>query len=610
MSFAINPLKTVRVVDPRVNFANEREYAVVSGGNQVSWKPFMSTSYSNGSFNFSAPPPNPGICVDPRVYISVPLTIDFAGVNTGGAGNLNLLIDGDDAFRAYPISSVCSTLTVRINNSAASINLSDVMPSLLRYNTGHNIREFNYSTCPCMQDYYQLYSDGAGTVRNPLASFGSNSWETCRGAFPLQNVTNGATNAHIEATISEPLFLSPFLFGKGSELRNGFIGVQTMDFQFTFANDLTRIWSHNTAHGSLFTPPVNGTGMVVNFKQPALLFNYISPKLLEPIPRSISYSYMVVDRFPTDNGVQYNPGDQIMVMSNNIQLNTIPRRIYIFARRSNANQTVYTTDTFASLINISINYNNYSGLLASASQHDLYNISKKNGCNLSFPEWCGNSPVAGLSNLYSGISGFFNGPAALGFPPFSPTGLVGSVLCLDWGIDIGLDDLHAPGEILNSQLQINATFVNINQTDLLVPYTFYIVTISEGIWTVENLNSIPQIGVLSKEDILNSKRSPMIDYKSTDTIYGGDFIGKMKDIGRKVLAGLKTAWPYIKDVAQVAATVAPLFLGLGDEERMEQNAIMNDEMRHGMYGDGVMMGGRKKKGGKMISRAELHRRLQ
>jgi hypothetical protein len=56
MSFAVNPLHTIRVLDPRINFGNPRQYAVVSGGTQVSWKPFMSTSYSNSSFNFSCPP--------------------------------------------------------------------------------------------------------------------------------------------------------------------------------------------------------------------------------------------------------------------------------------------------------------------------------------------------------------------------------------------------------------------------------------------------------------------------------------------------------------------------------------------------------------------------
>lgn len=431
MSFAINPLKTVRVVDPRVNFGNEREYAVVSGGNQISWKPFTTNSFSNSALNFSAPPPNPGICVDPRIYLNLPLSIDFTGpVNTINPA-LPILLEGYDSFRAYPISSVCQTLTVRINNSAASINLSDVISALLRYNTPHKVREFNYSVCPSMLDYYQNYSDGAGTVRNPLASFGNNSWETTRGAFPLNSVSNAISAAHIEATICEPIFLSPFLFGKGSELRNGFIGVQTMDFQFTFNSNLSRMWSHDVSGGQTFTA-VN-----VNFKSPALLFNYITPKMLEPIPRSISYSYMVIDRFPTDTNIAVPANSAFTMVSNNIQLNTIPRRIYIFARQQNASQTINDTDTFAAITGININYNNYSGLLASATQQDLYNISKKNGCNLSFPEWCGNvsTAVAGSAgNTSAGISGFFSSVAPNGFVP---TGLVGSVLCLDWGIDIG-----------------------------------------------------------------------------------------------------------------------------------------------------------------------------
>ena len=58
--------------------------------------------------------------------------------------------------------------------------------------------------------------------------------------------------------------------------------------------------------------------------------------------------------------------------------------------------------------------------------------------------------------------------------------------------------MHAPGEILNSQLQVNCTIRSINRNDAGVvntsQYTFYIVVVSEGIWTIENLNSIPQIG--------------------------------------------------------------------------------------------------------------------
>jgi hypothetical protein len=597
MSLSVAPLKTCRVVDPRVNFSNERSYAVVSGGNQVSWKPFTTNSFSTSAFNFSCPPPNPSIVTDARVYLSVPVTLNFTGTSPGVG--FNLLQDGFDAFRAYPLSSICTTLTVTINNSSASINLSDIIPYITRYNTDHKIREYNYSLCPCMQDYFQIYGDGAGSVRNSLSSFISNSWETARGAFPMSNVVNTPVSATVSAVITEPIFLSPFLFGKGSDLRNGFIGVQSMNFQFTFANGvaLQRIWSHDPSSGSTIT------NIDVNFDMPVLLFNYITPKLLEPIPREISYGYFSIDRFPTDGMATLSFGGSATINSNNIQLNTIPRRIYLFARKRNMDLTITDTDTFAAIESVSINYNNFSGLLSSATQADLYNISKKNGCNLSWPEWSGSA--AGVATIPqaggSGMSAVFDNTGATGA---TYVGLVGSILCIDMGIDIGLDDLNAPGIIMNSQLQITCTIRSINRNDLNTLYTFYIVTVSEGTWTIANLNSVPQIGILSREDVINSQKCPLIDYKSTDNIYGGNFVDKLKAFGRKALAGIKTALPYVKDVASVVGTVAPLLMGLGDEE--------NDGgiMMGGVPVGGVQVGGRGRKGGMAISRSELHRRLQ
>lgn len=592
MSFSLNPMKTVRVIDPRLNFYDEREYGILTGGSQISWKPYTSTSFSNTSFNFSCPPPNPGICIDPRVYVNVPVRIDFTGTNPNVGANL--LQDNFDSFRAFPLSSVIQTLTVRINNSAASINLADVIHALTRYNTPHKIREFDYSLTPCMLDYFQSYTTGQGSVRNPLSSFRDNSWETTRGSFPYVYVLNTPTAATISANLTEPLFLSPLLFGKGASDRNGFIGVQTFDVQMVLSNNLSRMWSHDASSASIFT------NITVTFGQPSLLFTYITPKLLEPIPRSISYSYMIVDRYPTDNNTAVLTNSTFTYSSNNIQLQSIPRRMYLYARQRNSDQTFTSTDTYAALNSISINYNNYSGLLSSASPFDLYNISKKNGCNLSWPEWSGSSINLGVAGLATtnqiGQSVSFND---VGAPGAVVQPLVGSILCLDFAIDIGLDDIHAPGEIYNSQLQITATFTNINPNT--ITYTFYIVMISEGIWTIENLNSVPQIGILSKEDILNAKASPYINYSSADNIYGGDFLGKFKKFGNKIYRGIKDIAPYAIDAGKIAMQVAPYILpllGLGEDQDCD---------------GGVMIGGKKMpkiKGSSLIARSQLRKRIQ
>ena len=600
MSLALNPLEPVRVMDPRVNFSSQREYAVLTGGEQVSWKPYMSTSYSNSAWNFSAPPPSPLICVDPKVYVTVPVQINFTGTTTNPSNTI--LNNGFDALRAFPLSQIIQTLTVRLNNSAASINLSDVIGAILRYNTPQKIKEFDFSGCPTMQDYYQNYSDGTGTVRNPLDNFGSNSWETTRGGFPyctvnnapFVNTTPGTTvgTAAVTCVITEPIFLSPFLFGKGSTSKNGFIGVQTMDFQFVLSNALSRIWSHDNSGGTVLS------NITVNFGQPALLFNYITPKLLEPIPSALSYSYMVVDRYPTDNNSSVAPNTSVTIESNNIQLNSIPRRVYIYARKRNADLTFTDTDTFFALNSVSIQYNNQSGLLSSATAQDLYNISKRNGVNLSWAEYSGGAYSTAIITApptisNQGVPVTFN---SLGTQGAIPTGLVGSVLCLDLGIDIGLDSLHASGEIFTSQFQIKCNFTNINQTQSIIP-TLYLVFISEGIWTIENLNSIAQIGVLSKTDILNAHQQPPINYKATNNVYGGDFLADLRRFGHKLMHGLKTAAPYLKTAADVAVKAAPFVLplvGLGEDHA------------------GVLVGGRREKmrrGGELIGRNELQHRL-
>ena len=55
MSLAISPFPIVQVTDPRIDVGKQRSYAVLEGGSQVSWKPNISTSYSTGSIQFSAP---------------------------------------------------------------------------------------------------------------------------------------------------------------------------------------------------------------------------------------------------------------------------------------------------------------------------------------------------------------------------------------------------------------------------------------------------------------------------------------------------------------------------------------------------------------------------
>ena len=504
MSLALNKIDVLGVNVPVLDIDVKPEYAIIHSGNYVQYKQYQSTSYSVNSFQFSAPPPSEKILVDRKVLLRVPVTITINGTagSSGVMWNLGL-----DALRAYPLATNLQTIQATINNSTATIQSSDVIQALLRYHNPEAMREVEYSLTPSQLDNAQNYADVAPlTIRNPLGNYEDADDITHRGAFPYQISDNTSTQAVIQCTLAEYIYLSPFYFGFGDS--KGFYGVRTMDFNFTWNANLSRFISHAT--------DLEGIGSTISsvnvvFGQPSLLFQYVTPPLTMPRPVSISYPYYVVNRFPSGPTL-VNSNTTADISSNNIQLNSIPRRMYIFARQQNSDQNQNTTDTFAEIQNISIQFENYSGLLASASEQDLYNISKTNGLNMSWTDWTG-GPVQGSG---------------------APYGTCGSVLCICPGKDIGLPDNLSSGVVGQFMFQYNIRIRNPNigpNAPLNINYMLYLITVDEGIWTIENGQSIAQgQGVISQMDVLNARGKPWVSYDDVAYAQGsGKFFSSLKN---------------------------------------------------------------------------------
>jgi hypothetical protein len=328
-----------------------------------------------------------------------------------------------------------------------------------------------------------------------------------RGAFPITVVSNTNTAAVVQMEITEPLFLSPFLHAAG--LEDGFYGVQTLDFNFSLG-DLSRLWSHAST-GLTFT----AAPTVSFYSAPQLLFNYITPQDIPPMPSASIYSYKVIDRFPTNYG-NINAGASTTISSTNIQLNSIPEVVWIFARGTNSSRSYLTSDAFLKINSISLNFQNQSGLLSSASAQDLYRMSCDNGLEMSWPQY---------------------------------SKFTGSVLCLRFGKDIGLDPLTAPGCTGTFQFQCNVNVTNVSgatiNTDL------YIVPMSAGSFTIEQNRSIAQIGILSKRDVLDAQSSQLVEYNSiSQHAWGGGIFDSIKSF-------FKSAAGKVGDVARRVGSVAP-----------------------------------------------------
>lgn len=555
MSYSVNPLKTVRVIDPLIDVNEEKLYAILRGGSEVTYKTISSTSFSNNSAQFTAPPPSPKIIVDRNIQMRMPITLNFTGTAPGGQ---NLLQSGFDAFRFMPISQILNVLTVMINNNSVSINMADVIEPLLRYLTDCYDKEFEYSTSLGQMDQSQNYNELANTVRNPLGYYGDSN--DCvpagRGAFPYRVLENNNTTAKVEAVLTEPLFLSPMLF-KG--LEQGFLGVQNMDFVFNWVSDLSRCWCHDDGSG------VTDLAITVTLGQPQLLFKYITPPQLMEIPRHIEYNYYDVQRYPTSIGT-FTPDEIRKTSSQNIQLQSIPRRMYLLGRRTNATRDFKTTDSYLAIESISINWNNRSGLLASATKQDLYRMSRKNGCYLSWNQWSGED----MYLLSGSDNNRMNG--------------VGSVLQIEFGTDLGLMDVEAPGLDGTYQLQVDVTFKNVNK-DETITADMYIIVVSEGVFTIQDNRSISQIGVISRQDILDSQTAPKVDYYDVRNAYGlgGDFFGDLKRFAQRFAKGFKEYVPkamsFVKeDVLPIAKEVIKLLPMLGLGEGGEGGVVVGGEL--------------------------------
>lgn len=594
MSLNITPLKVVEVRDPRT-ILREKEYAILKGGSQVTWKPYTTSSISSSSIQISTPPPNPKVFVDRKLYFQLPVRI----LLTCAVPNaFPLLRAGYDAPRAFPISSAIETLSVNINNTGVSMNMGDVIQALLRFNTDQYLKEHDYSMTPSCMDQSQEYIDLVGSNRNPLGQYGDANDEdvTGRGGFAnFRIVSNTPSQAIIDCVFTEPLFISPFYWGKGNA--SAFIGVQTMDWNITFqARAGFRMWSH--AIGGLNAPGlITGTQVAFsNYNQidptpfsfgsvvPQMLFNFITPQQLQNIPSAMEYPYFSINKYTTDYSA-IAPGASTTLVSSSIKLNSIPRRIYVFARNSNAvlSSSPSYTDTYLAINKMVVNWNNGAGQFSSATQRDLYKMSVKNHCNLSWSQWSG-GPVFKDGSLTTLI------------------GSTGSIVSFEMSTDIGLTDIECPGLLGQYQIQVDVDVTNVNQVNNITP-SLYIVVVSEGVFNILNGSAITQIGVVSSQNVLDAKEnlSDYIDYEMIQDVNGGNFMSgitkfgqnlfdRIKGFAKKAYEIGKKIAPYAKTGFEIAKTVAPFLLAAGEDE-------YNDN-------GGVLVGG------KMMKRRNLQSRLR
>jgi hypothetical protein len=306
MSLSYQALDPVLVRDPITQVESKRDFAVLKGANQVTWKRYTTTNITSTQITWSAPPPSGNVFQDRKQYLLLAIRLVFtgSGVLTG-----NLLNPGNDAPRSYPISSSLEVLQISINGQSFSIYLSDMIQALSHYNTDIKLHNKDYSMTPNYPDQTGSYADlASGNIRNPLGGYQNGIHQTVmqRGGFPFTIVQNTPTQAVVDMVVAEPLFISPMFFGCGNAA--GLYNVTTFDMTLNFLSNANRFWSHNQlptsnpitniqAYFSNFTVPF-ATPFTYTEAQPLLLMKYLTPDSIQVLSPNmpITYSYYDVQR--------------------------------------------------------------------------------------------------------------------------------------------------------------------------------------------------------------------------------------------------------------------------------------------------------------------------
>ena len=557
-------IKLALIKDSKIGDITDRlDFAVVSGAANNTYNPFSAVSSSASSIVYNVQIPSESIVISREVLQQSTVSFTLAVSNVQPA-TLAFNYGLTDALAAFPLSALYTTMTATINNTNVSVNLQDVLPSLLRMNNSRELYKYNSFTPSFPDQAYLNYRQSIAASNSPLASWGTQSQDVDlapRGAFPLdkcevQRYVNGvytdnspistsaATNTWkiaMTVTLTEPLFLSPFIFGSPEYNASGMAGINTISANFNIDSTCKRFFSKSQdPTGTLVSSVSLGgqflAGQVPAFQSTRLLLQFLSTQPSDMVPSRVVSPYHDFPRYLSlsTNSAPiaawaggYAAPSRTTISSQNIQLNQLPDYFIISARIPMSNQTIFDTNSFLTINSISVNLNNQSGLLSSAQAVDLWKISAANGSTQSWSEFSGRASAVD-TNSGAGV--------------IVPT--TGSLLILSPPKDLSLPDYLTSSSIgqFNFQFQLGVS----NYYSQAVAPEICVIAVNSGVFVSQMGSSNIYTGVITKQMCLDAKEQPEVPAISTceyKRMVGGNMgnrvssaIGKMTQRFRKGMA--------------------------------------------------------------------------
>jgi hypothetical protein len=583
--------RMVRVSDPRLDFDEMGIQVISDSATQIIYNKFPAANPTGNLIKFNTTQ-TPTQAVSTKMFIECRFRVTITGDNDAG----NLYRKGFDAPRFMPLHSITSSAKIEINGASNDIYPDQIVDALMRYNNTITELGQDLSTFPSFLDCYQQYNDafvapggglGFGTGCNALGQIGEAgpAYEP-RGGWVLDSFAENDGQVVLEFTTFEPVTISPLVWS--SKNQKSLFGVKNLNITYNLSPDLSRVWSRNEEGG---IEAAGITAQIVGV--PILNLITLTPKIIDKINPVQIYPWAQIQPYSQNLGT-IPAGATRAVTFNAQQLGGVPRRIYIYAKKTN--KTYLDTDTFARLDNLAIRFDGVAGIFANAAPQQLFQVCAENGYRGSYQDW------------YS---------------------YAGGVMALDFTKDIPMMDSMSVGTNKNINFQFTCNITNLKSVN--TDYTIYTMIVYEGIFSLDQFGTpLFQLNTLSASDLLDAQAVQCVPYNSIDSFaLGGSFSSKLstlgsfaKQLGRKAIGAYESLSDENKKalgnaVTDAATLVSPALskaiTDFGPAAYERAKALVGMGYSENQIYELLSGAGMKKKkatGGKKLTKAELMRIVQ
>jgi hypothetical protein len=593
------------------------KYAVYKGGLAVTNTPFKSITASNSQQVFNVNVPSPNVFLDRAIDWSSDCFVQFQ-VNIPTAGNAVVgtpvvVLGRDVALAPMPLQQMCSTIVATINDANVTINTSDVLNEVLRLVDMKKNRLL--STAPRMLDKYANYNDAYGATNNTLASYvdagaydevpngayhrvqftdstgavlvGSSTYVFGGVTYSYTNgvpvvIPNPANPANplqtypifLKFRSTEKVVLSPFIFSEQHEYETGLYGLSNIQLLCNISN-ASRVIRSTTGGGRVVSALAFNQQKASAFEDARLDCIFLTPPLSLSLPPRSIVQYTEIPRYISSSQPLVPTGQKVRLESQNIVLSMIPDTLLVWVKP--ASYTDFATasglppsaigDFHLPISNISINFNNHSGLMNTTSAEELFSLSVTNGLDMDFQTWSGEAKSANAGGRSIPLAGGF--------------------LVLKPSINFPLDEGLASGVLGNFNLQFSVDVKNTTGVD--IQPVLYVATVNSGFFESQNGSSRIIRGLLDEKAVLEAPLAPAITRGSLSRMVGAGW-----------LSGLASALSKAKEIYSATKPLVSGIKGLLPEGKVKSamgavgyGGAMGMTEGEGSYTGGVKMSKRK-----------------